>query len=222
MATARSRPALLFDLDGTLADTALDIASALDATLADLSLPLAGIAQTRQWIGGGAPALVSRALDTLAPDYDDRQVEQALNVFMHHYEHYNGTHCKLYPGVADTFSELRANDISMACVTNKPYRFAVAVLDKFALSDHFTCVIGGDSLALKKPDPLPLHTALGSLQATAENSWMIGDSATDVNAARNAGVRSAWVSYGYHQGLGPAELEPDRVLQEFSEVLGLT
>ncbi len=213
-----TKSALLFDLDGTLADTALDIAGALDATLAQLGLPAAGIAQTRDWIGGGAPMLVRRAITALTTSASESLLDAALALFMEHYQRHNASRCTLYPGVAQTLAKLSQQQIAMACVTNKPQRFAVQVLNKFDLQGYFPVVIGGDSLAEKKPHPLPLHRALTELGCEADSSWMIGDSATDVSAARNAGMQVAWVSYGYHQGLTEQDLKPDRVCHEFSQV----
>lgn len=212
---------LLFDLDGTLADTATDIATALDAMLAEYGKPAAGLERLRTWIGGGAPLLVKRALIANDLPATEAHVEAAMAVFMPCYAESNATDTRLYPGVAESLAALGERGVSMAVVTNKPYRFAIEVLEHLDIAKRFKFTIGGDSLPEKKPDARPLHEALARLGGDPGQSWMIGDSATDVNAALNAGVKSAWVPYGYHGGHTAAELAPTRVLQDFTEVLEL-
>ncbi len=212
---------LLFDLDGTLADTAIDIALAVDAMLADYGKPPAGLDKVRQWIGGGARVLVGRALAANGLPAEDSDLDTAMQVFMPCYGRSNATTAPLYPGVADTLATLSASNTPMAIVTNKPYRFAVEVLAFLDIQQHFPVVIGGDTLPVAKPNPEPLRHALSEIGGDLQQCWMIGDSATDINGARNAGIRSGWVPYGYHGGQTAEDLRPDRVLTTFSDVLSL-
>ncbi len=216
-----SQLTLLFDLDGTLADTAPDISLALDATLGDLGQAPAGLELARTWIGGGAPILLHRALSAYGLPADDAAVTKAVSMLMPHYANFNGTEAVLFPGVEPSLRTLRERGVAMAVVTNKPHRFAVEVLEQLRIGHFFAAVIGGDSLPVKKPDPAPLFAAVQRAGGSNEASWMIGDSATDVSAARNAQIRSAWVPYGYHQGKTAADLRPDHALAEFADVLNL-
>ncbi len=214
--------AFLIDLDGTLIDTAPDIANALFMTLDDYQLPLPEFTTVRNWIGGGAAVLVQRALLNLSDELRQTVRAEAFHSeFLTHYRETNGSHCKPYAGVEETLLELKNHSSPIACVTNKPEALAREVLQHCGLSAFFTCLIGGDTCTTAKPHAEPLQYAMQVLGADQSSTWMIGDSATDVNAARAAGVRAAWVSYGYHQGETATSLQPDHTFQHFSEVLTL-
>lgn len=212
----------LFDLDGTLADTAPDIALALDAMLVHYGLPAAGFERARDWIGGGAPLLLKRALAAYEQPHADNDIAEAMRVFMPLYAKYNATKAMLFPGVAKSLATLESRGATMAIVTNKPFEFAQSVLETLKIDRFFPVVIGGDSLPVKKPSPEPLYAALAQLGQPAGSSWMIGDSATDITAARNAGIRSAWVPYGYNQNQTAAELSPDQAFEQFADILDLS
>ncbi|MEM7279353.1 MAG: phosphoglycolate phosphatase [Pseudomonadota bacterium] len=214
--------AFLIDLDGTLIDTAPDIADALFATLDDYRLPLPEFSLVRSWIGGGATVLVQRAMKNLNKTTQQNvETEAFLSRFLSHYRQTNGSRCEPYSGVERTLHELRGQSVALACVTNKPEALANEVLEHCKLHTYFLCVVGGDTCPTPKPNAEPLQHAIKALGASEHNTWMIGDSATDVNAARAAGVSAAWVSYGYHQGETAASLQPDRAFQHFDEVLSL-
>lgn len=215
---------LLFDLDGTLADSGPDIAAALDATLLQMQLPAAGEAAVRSWIGNGAAMLLRRAL-AAATDCPSQQLPEALlqiglDAFFVHYE----VHCcratALYPGVAEALEGLQERGISMACVTNKPARFTNPVLRYLGLEAFFPVALCGDSLAQKKPDPAPLLAASRGLGLALPDCVMVGDSVADVGAARNAGIPVIAVSYGYSQGIDAADLGADAVVDNLLELLG--
>ncbi|MEM1263921.1 MAG: phosphoglycolate phosphatase [Pseudomonadota bacterium] len=210
-------PTYLFDLDGTLFDTAPDIADALDLTLAAIGLEPVGRELAQQWIGGGAIVLIDRALrhavaTHLSPD-------DVLPTFMDHYATTNARDAAPFPGVTETLEELIRRGRKLGCVTNKPERFAREILVKAGIAERFGVLIGGDTLPVRKPDALPLNSAMATLGATAGSTWMVGDSMTDMNAARAAGVKSAWVPFGYHQGATLAELDPTEALTEFTDLL---
>ena len=209
----------LFDLDGTLFDTAPDIADALDRTLVELGLPAAGRDKALGWIGGGALLLLARALSTQGGTrYSPADVMPA---FMVHYAATNAESAAPYPGVIDTIRTLAEADHKIGCVTNKPARFAFELLHGAEIAEHFGTLIGGDTLAEKKPHALPVTTAIAALDGDAATTWMIGDSMTDMDAARAAGVRSAWVPYGYHRDATLATLAPTVALEQFADVLAL-
>ncbi|MEM9172982.1 MAG: phosphoglycolate phosphatase [Pseudomonadota bacterium] len=211
--------ALLFDLDGTLVDSAPDIAAALNAALSDQSLDTVSLDQARQWIGGGAPALVSRALAAQQPRATDENARYFLQTLLTHYRHENGRHGAPYPGVVQTLAVIAERGIPMACVTNKPEQLARDLLVQYDMP--ITQVTGGDTLSVKKPNPAPIVHTAKQLAVDATACWMVGDSAADAGAARHAGSAFIWVDYGYHQDDNAETLAPDAVLSDFKGLLAL-
>lgn len=208
---------LLFDLDGTLVDSAPDIASALDHALLEHDLPAAGIANCREWIGGGVDLLVERALAANNRTCEATK-EVVLAEFLRQYRQINGRTSQLYPGAAATLEHLRTAGFPMACVTNKPEAFALALLDALNIRAYFPVVIGGDTLAQKKPHPAPLHHARDQLNSEATDALMIGDSKTDQKAAAAAGIPFVWISHGYHRGETKTSLQPLHAIDYLSEL----
>ena len=153
--------AIAFDLDGTLIDSVPDLAAATNATLAQNQYQPVTEALVRSWVGNGAQVLMQRALSyvsAMPEDAPELQVmlEQIMPQFMHHYGEHLQKHSRLYPGVVDTLQQLKQAGFKLAIVTNKPYRFTVPLLTAFGLDDLFSEVLGGDSLAKMKPNPMPL------------------------------------------------------------------
>jgi phosphoglycolate phosphatase len=216
--------AALFDLDGTLADSALDLAAAVDQTLAQLGRPSVGIDQVRQWIGHGAAVLIRRALAGKA-DWqpasaaDEALFEQAMALFFKYYEIANGQHAKVYPGVMECLNRLQQMNCPMAIVTNKPEQFVAPLLKQLKLDGYFQLIIGGDTLASKKPDPEPLLHAMGKLNGRPATTVMVGDSAADVEAAKAAGIACVAVTYGYNFGNSVPALGANAVVDSLSELL---
>jgi len=215
--------ALLFDLDGTLIDSAPDIAAALDATLLKLELSPAGEAKVRLWIGSGASMLVRRALadglECAADALDELVFERALQLFFELYQTMCCQSTRLYAGVTAALQELHRRGVAMACVTNKPACFTDELLRYFSLQQYFPVVLCGDSLVGKKPDATPLRVAADQLGVDLQSCAMVGDSATDVQAARNAGIAAIAVSYGYSRGRGVAQLGADIVVDDLRQLL---
>ncbi|MEM8983381.1 MAG: phosphoglycolate phosphatase [Pseudomonadota bacterium] len=209
----------LFDLDGTLFDTAPDIADALNLTLEELGLAATSRDTAQSWIGGGAIVLLERALRHAA--VDDLTPSDVMPTFMRHYALTNARDAAPFPGVTETLAELTRRQRKLGCVTNKPERFAREILEKSGLAAQFGVLIGGDTLPVRKPEPLPVTTAMETLGGAAAETWMVGDSMTDMDAARNAGVNSAWVPFGYHQGATVSELAPTEALTEFTDLLAI-
>lgn len=203
--------AVIFDLDGTLIDTLPDIAAAVDRVLADLCLPAAGIERVRGWVGHGVHKLLERALRHAGVDSMDAQ-QQALALFLRHYGAQFTARSTLYPGTAAALEQLSARGLRLAVCTNKPGAFVAPLLAHFDLARHFALCLGGDDLPRKKPDPAPLLHIARSLELEPAQCLMVGDSATDVAAARAAGMPVAAVSYGYNHGEPIAASHPDAVL----------
>jgi len=214
---------VLFDLDGTLVDSALDLTAAVDNMLQALGREPAGEARVRQWVGNGAPVLVMRALSgEMYPTENAVEPElfqAAFEVFLSAYTQSNGRYSKLYPGVETLLAHLQQAGVTQAVVTNKPMAFTLPLLKALKIDHYFDQVMGGDSLPVKKPDPLPLLTVLEAVGCPPEQALMLGDSRNDVQAARAAGCPVVCVSYGYNHGEPVAACAPDRVVDSLAELI---
>ncbi|QSP95224.1 phosphoglycolate phosphatase [Marinobacter salinisoli] len=214
----------LFDLDGTLVDSAPDLTAAVDQMLAHLGRSPAGIDRVRQWVGHGSPILVRRALagniDWEPPrSKDDALFNDALNIFYHCYGQINGQHAKVYEGVESCLYRLKEHGCRLAVVTNKPEQFIAPLLKRLHLDHHFDIQIGGDTLPQKKPHPSPLIHAMEELGGTRGTTVMVGDSDADVSAAQAAGIPCVAVRYGYNFGKPIDALGADAVVDSLAELL---
>ncbi|WP_028695754.1 phosphoglycolate phosphatase [Pseudomonas cremoricolorata] len=211
---------VMFDLDGTLVDSVPDLAVAVDHMLLEMGRPPAGIEAVRQWVGNGAQVLVRRALaggiDHAA--VDDALAEQGLALFMEAYAR-SHEHTVIYPGVRDTLRWLRKRGVEMALITNKPERFVAPLLDQMKIGEYFRWIIGGDTLPQKKPDPAALLFVMQMAGVTPQQSLFVGDSRSDVLAARAAGVQCAALSYGYNHGRPISEESPSLVLDDLRALI---
>ncbi len=213
---------IMFDLDGTLVNSVPDLAAAIDLMLQDLGFAAAGEARVRHWVGQGATLLVRQALAHALNHNDPKKLEEdqtqtAQARFFLHYEQHNGRHARLYPDVASTLARLRQAGHPLALITNKPLQFTTVLLRHLAL--EFDLVLGGDSLAQRKPHPAPLQHCLRHFGHSARHALMVGDSIHDIQAARAAGVPVACVSYGYNHGQDIREGGADAVIDSLSELL---
>ena len=215
-----SRRALLIDLDGTLVDSAPDIAAAANRMLAELGAPSLPNGTVRSFIGNGVPTLVRRVL-AASPRLRDTGHELALAMFHRHYGDCNGRYGAAYPGVLEGLASLRRLGHPLACVTNKPQVHTLPLLDMTGLSRYFSTVVSGDSTPAMKPDPAPLLDACRRLGVAPEHCVMVGDSKVDVAAARAAGMPVYIVRYGYHGEGGLAALGCDAVIDSFDELPGM-
>ncbi len=195
---------VMFDLDGTLVDSVPDLAAATDAMLQQQYGLCAGAEKVRLWVGNGASVLVRRALADAESidekDIDDDHHQQALAQFLYHYRQVSGQYCALYPGVKAALARLRHAQISITLVTNKPAEFVPHLLADLGIADEFTHWLGGDSLPQKKPHPAPLQALLQRSSVKASQALMVGDSRSDIQAAKAADVASLGVTYGYNHG----------------------
>lgn len=214
----------LFDLDGTLVDSAPDLAAAVDRTLEQLGRKPVGIEQVRKWVGHGSPILMRRALAGKA-DWEPANIrdevlfDDALKLFFHNYQQLNGQYSTVYAGVEACLEALNERGCRMAIVTNKPEQFVGPLLEQMGLEHHFQLVVGGDTLNSKKPDPAPLLHAMEALQGSRGTTVMVGDSAADVSAAQAAGIPCVAVTYGYNFGRSVQTLGADAVVDSLSELL---
>ena len=213
---------VLFDLDGTLVDSAPDLAYSVDTMLVEVGLPERGEDKIRQWIGNGIERTVKRALlDGMDGEPDHELFNRAFPIFMNIYAENAARKSKFYDGVMEGMNFLKSNNYKIGCVTNKQEKFTHILLKELGIFDDFGIVISGDSLPKKKPDPMPLLHAARHFNVKPENSLMVGDSMNDVQAARAAGFRILCVSYGYNHGKDIRETNPDAVVDSLAELPGL-
>jgi phosphoglycolate phosphatase len=214
-----ARPSLLsFDLDGTLVDTAGEIAEAANLALQDLGLAPRPPAAIEKLIGAGTRELMLRLLRS-APDAP-RAVDPAaaLARFAFHYTAVAGSSCKPYEGCIDALERLRAGGVRLACLTNKDERYSRSVLEAVRIDRFFEVLVGGDTLPVRKPDPRVVEHLLAEMRAGASTLAHVGDSATDVQTARNAGIAAWVVPYGYNGGEPIESARPDRVFASLVEI----
>jgi phosphoglycolate phosphatase len=183
---------LVFDLDGTLVDSELDLANSVNATLEKIGRKPLSVDLIASYIGQGVIVLISRALGGEA---SQELVEQSAEIFLNHYREHMLDNTSTYPGVREALAEL--NGRKMAVLTNKPVKFSRAMLAGLGLADRFLRIYGGNSFENKKPDPVGLHRLMEETGTPASKTLMIGDSISDVLAGRNAGVWTCGVNYGF-------------------------
>ena len=204
---------LIFDLDGTLIDSRLDLAHAVNATRAQMSMSDLPYETIFSYVGNGAPVLIRRALGPAASPED---VETALAFFLDYYRQHAVDKTELYPGVREALEKLHAAGHSLAVLTNKPVRISRSILDHFDLSRLMGRTYGGNSFEQKKPHPMGIDTLRSEFNAPREDTWMVGDSAVDVQTARNAGVPVCGVTWGF-QPETLREFPPDLLVDRIED-----
>lgn len=223
--------AVIFDLDGTLVDSVPDISLALNHALTGMKLPSVSEDQVRLWIGNGSRKLMERCLQA-----DNMQVHNQLDIdglnvsgisiidefhksFLTSYKQFLCTNSKLYPGVLELLGKLKQQNIPMGLVTNKPIEFVPKLLSLLNIDDYFESVIGGDSLAEKKPSSMPLIYTAAQLGIDVKDCLMVGDSSSDVLSAQAASMPCVLLRQGYNQGQDLAALKPDWLLDNINDLL---
>jgi phosphoglycolate phosphatase len=206
---------IIFDLDGTLIDSGKDLAISMNATREFAGMAPLDPELIYSYIGNGAATLVRRALGEGATE---ELAQEALKFFLKYYRAHALEHTQLYPGVREMIEELDKKKHRLAVLTNKPQRISFDIIAALGLGKYFLRVYGGDSLPAKKPDPVGITTLMEETGATAEETMMVGDSAVDILTARNAGVRSCGVSWGF-QPEGFKSNPPDFVIDGPQELL---
>jgi phosphoglycolate phosphatase len=210
--------AILFDLDGTLVHTVPDIADAVNVMLGRLGRPAVDETTVGTWMGNGVARLVERALGNAvdAPS-NPPEFAEALAAFREAYAAQPSARSRLYPGARELLEELRPSH-PLAIVTNKSTEFTGPLLRALGIEHFFGAVVCGDTLPTRKPDPAPLLHALKLLSADSANAIAVGDSVTDVRAARNAGLPVIAVSFGYNHGQPIAAAGPDAVIDRLADL----
>lgn len=195
---------IIYDLDGTLVDSAPDIAAAVNGMRRELGHGEKSLDHIKQWVGNGSAMLVKRSLADalgLAPETVPLDTFQnAHELFFKHYRLSNGLHTAVFPGVRETLQHFHTQKVMQAICTNKPDEFTKVLLKKLQMDVFFQCVVSGDTLTVKKPDPAPLIYCAEQCKVSVKDCLMVGDSMTDVKAAKNAGMDVVCVNYGYNRG----------------------
>jgi phosphoglycolate phosphatase len=211
-------PLVIFDLDGTLVDSAADIAEALNRTLEDWQLPRVPEATVLTWIGDGVRRLVEQAFTAARSDID---LDRVMPGFMRHYESCLLRSPRLYDGVVPALEALRARNVTLAICTNKPSAMVAPLLAHLGVQDFFARVLGGDSLPERKPSGVPLRHIAAAFGVAPTAALMVGDSITDYRAAVDAGMPVALVRYGYPRGLDLATVDAVAVVDDLRALPGL-
>ncbi|WP_066802361.1 phosphoglycolate phosphatase [Moraxella oblonga] len=207
---------VIFDLDGTLIDSVPDLADGVDGMLAHFGKSPAGTERVRTWVGNGSLKLVERAL--MWADLPLDNLPYAHEIFLQKYANSQGKTAE-YQGVSIGLNQLIQNGFTLALCTNKPTQFLPDILKNMGWADKFACVIGGDSLAVKKPNPEPLLHICKTLGIDKSQAVMVGDSKNDILAGRGAGMMTLALTYGYNYGEPIADSEPDEVFENFGALV---
>lgn len=211
-------PLVIFDLDGTLVDSAADIAEALNRTLQDWQLPRVPESTVLTWIGDGVRRLVEQAFTAAHSDID---LDRVMPGFMRHYAECLLRSPRLYDGVAPALEALRARQVPLAICTNKPSAMVAPLLAHLGIEHYFAMVLGGDSVPERKPSGAPLRHIADAFNVAPGAALMVGDSITDYRAAVDAGMPVALVRYGYPRGLDLETVDAVAVVDDLRALPGL-
>ena len=218
----KDKELIIFDLDGTLIDSAPSLANAILFMLKELNLEPLDRELIKTFVGNGADILVKRSL-ARDKDYTKVKIDQELfnkakELFFNYYANNLTQDTLLYPNVKETLKFLKEKGYTLALATNKPYRFIETLLEHFDIYDLFTIYLGGDSVENKKPNPQMLLEILNRLNKPPQKAVMVGDSSNDILAAKRANIDSIALTYGYNQGVNLKELNPTIICSDFSEL----
>ncbi len=208
---------LIFDLDGTLIDSAEDLAISMNATRAHFGLPALAPSIIYSFVGNGAAVLVKKAM---GPGATQEILDEALAFFLRFYRVHALEHTRFYPGVREAVEKLAADGHTLAVLTNKPVRISRDMIAALGAAPLFYRIYGGDSFAAKKPDPIGVTTLLSETNTAIAEAVLIGDSGVDIQTARNAGVQSVGVAWGFQ----PEAFEvhpPDKIVYRPDELIGI-
>ena len=210
---------IMIDVDGTLVDSVPDLAFCIDEMMQKLGLQKWGEDKVRHWVGNGVPKLVERAL---SGELEGRPIKEIFDVaypiFLDLYEDNNAQRSYLYDGVREGLDYLKSQGYQLGCVTNKSEQFTHPLLKALGIFNDFKIIISGDTLAKRKPDPMPLLYCAEHFNLKPEECLMLGDSVSDVKAARAAGFDIICMSYGYNHGNDIADENPDLVIDSMSQL----
>lgn len=208
---------VIFDLDGTLIDSKLDLAHSVNAARGYMGLPPIDNEVVFSYVGNGAPVLMRRAM---GPEASEQDVTKALEYFLEYYRLHMLEHTRLYPGVREGLDLLRDDGVTMAVLTNKPVRISQDIVKGLGLGEHFFRVYGGNSFPQKKPDPIGVDTLAKETGIPKNRALMVGDSGVDIRTARNADIKVCGVTFGF-QPESFEENPPDFLVDSMEEVVNI-
>ncbi len=214
---SRLKPILVFDLDGTLADTAPDLIATLNMLLARDNLPLQTLLAARSLVGAGARALIERGYAAAGAPLAKPRVDDLVGEFLAHYEAHIADETRLFPGALAALERFEAAGYALAVCTNKPEPLARLLLEQLEVSTRFSAICGRETFAVSKPDGRALLSTIARAQGDPAAALMIGDSKTDIDTARSAGAPVVAVDFGYSE-TPVAMLAPDKVIGHFDEL----
>ena len=210
---------IMIDVDGTLVDSVPDLSFCVDQMMIELGLQLCGEERVRNWVGNGIPKLIERALiDKLDKESISKVYEVAYPIFLKLYSDNSAIRSRLYDGVKEGLDYLKSKGYLLGCVTNKAEQFTNPLLKKMGIYNDFRLIISGDTLDKKKPDPLPLLHGANFFNMQPNECLMLGDSVSDVRAARAAGFDIICMSYGYNHGNNIEDENPDLVIDSMDQL----
>ena len=210
---------IMIDVDGTLVDSVPDLAYCVDEMMVELDMEKRGEDKVRHWVGNGVSKLVERAITgELEGQLDKELFNKAYPIFLNYYAENTAKRTCLYEGVREGLDYLSLQGYHLGCVTNKATQFTHPLLKELGIIDYFKIVISGDTLAKKKPDPMPLLYGAEYFGVKPKGCLMIGDSVSDVKASRSAGFDIICMSYGYNHGNNIADEKPDLVIDSMTEL----
>jgi phosphoglycolate phosphatase len=212
-----SAPLLVFDLDGTLIDTAPDLIDTLNAVFAREGLPSIPYAKARTLIGGGARAMIVRGIEAEGRVLNPLEVERLVDGFIAYYAEHIADRSRPFPGLLDALDELSARGHRFAVCTNKLEELSVLLLRQLDLLDRFAVICGQDTFGIQKPDPDVLRRTIAAAGGRANRAIMIGDSEIDIRTAKAAGVPVVAVDFGYTD-TPVAKFQPDRIISHFAQL----
>lgn len=210
-------PTIVFDLDGTLVDTAPDLIDTLNLVFAREGLPAVPYEVARNAIGGGAKAMIARGVEAEGHVVSPAKLEHMFTDFIAHYSEHLADRSRPFPGLTDALDALAARGCQFAVCTNKLERLSVLLLDQLELTNRFAAISGQDTFGIQKPDPEILRRTVAVAGGTLEHAVMIGDSITDIRTARAAGVPVIAVDFGYSER-PVADFGPDRTISHFKDL----
>lgn len=210
-------PILVFDLDGTLADTARDLIATLNILLQREGLPPVRHDAARYLVGAGARALIERGFKLAGAPLDIREADRLVKEFLAHYESHIADETQLFPGAESALKRFADAGFVLAICTNKPEGLARLLLEKLSAAEYFSAICGRGSFEVHKPDPRMLHLTIERAGGDPARAIMVGDSKTDIDTAKNAGAPIVAVDFGYTDA-PIMTLGPDRVISHFDEL----
>ncbi len=210
-------PTIVFDLDGTLVDTAPDLIDTLNVVFARERLPPVPYETARRLIGGGAKAMIARGIEAEGGVLEPAKIERMFDGFIAHYAEHIADRSRPFPGVTNALDALASQGSRFAVCTNKLERLSILLLEKLKLADRFQAICGQDTFSIQKPDPEILRRTIVAAGGSQQHAIMIGDSATDIHTARAAGIPVIAVDFGYSER-PVSEFGPDRIISSFAQL----